>query len=751
MRRLGEWVYDHRWRVVVAALLLALASLPTAARVFDVAKQGGFEDPSSEAAQVEEFLTKQGLGFAGIDDLFLIVTSPEEPLVAVPVAKEIDRLASVGLADPLVSRVVYRNEDLISMTLLGSDDEKRTHYEEVLEPQLRSETLDVIHGGLTPGNVELTETVVRDLRRAELIALPLTLLALWLLFGGIVPALLPIVTAVLSLLLAWGAIGILGRYVNISVLALTPMSMLALGVAVDYSLFVVMRYREEMSHQSENIRGAMGVTSGTAGRAVLVSGVTTAISLASLLMFNEMFLRSVAIGAFLAVGIGVLVATTVLPALIAILGQSAREPARAFTVSSGPRWLLRQAGLRFDDFARQPREQTEEGFWFRVSRLGARWPLPLVTLVVLVLLLAGTPFLRINLALPDERGLPSHFEARVALDRLESEFSDLERDTVDVLIEFDTDLARDRYRDVAAFVAAAEAVPGITGSDGLTQRHTFEEVNWQQLPVSERDDFLILNVEGVVNRFVEGNAIVTRLELAAPSRSAEALDVIDELRSVPGIEGASVRLGGASAALLDGRASLRARIPYVVAFIVAVTLLALFLEFRSIMIPIKAVFLNAVSISAALGALVWVFQDGHLEQILRFEETGSITTVAPVLIFAIVFGLSMDYEIFLLSRIREEYENNGGDTEQAVAQGLQRTGRMITGAALLIVLVVGAFATSEVVLMKQIGFGLAVAILLDATVVRALLVPASMHLMGRANWWAPRWLLPRRLPPESDR
>ncbi len=271
------------------------------------------------------------------------------------------------------------------------------------------------------------------------------------------------------------------------------------------------------------------------------------------------------------------------------------------------------------------------------------------------------------------------------------------------------------------------------------------------MPVSERDDFLILNVEGVVNRFVEGNAIVTRLELAAPSRSAEALDVIDELCSVPGIEGASVRLGGASAALLDGRASLRARIPYVVAFIVAVTLLALFLEFRSIMIPIKAVFLNAVSISAALGALVWVFQDGHLEQILRFEETGSITTVAPVLIFAIVFGLSMDYEIFLLSRIREEYENNGGDTEQAVAQGLQRTGRMITGAALLIVLVVGAFATSEVVLMKQIGFGLAVAILLDATVVRALLVPASMHLMGRANWWAPRWLLPRRLPPESDR
>lgn len=758
VQRLGEWIYDHTGRVIVATLLLTLAALPFAATVFDIAKQGGFHDASTESGQVASFLDEHDIGFPNADDLVLVITAREGRLAAPEAGLEVGQIISRALADPMVTRVTSREAlvkpegldapdgtaTLVLISMHGTDDEKRTYYDEVLEPKLRSEIVDVRHSGLIPGNVELTETVVTDLRRAELIALPITLVALLILFGGVVPALLPIIIAGISLALSWGLTRILGEWVDISVLALTPMSMLALGVGVDYSLFVVMRYREEMARRGDDVRSAVSVTSATAGRAVLLSGVTTAISLASLFIFNEMFLRSVAFGTVVAVFTGVTVATIMLPAIISALGRAARWPA-SNGVASLPRNALRFAGQRFDSFVRHDHTQSATGgFWFRMSRLGARWPLPLVTVVVVLLLAFGTPFLRINLTLPGEDSFPSRFEARQASAALDELFPDFERELVEVIVEFEDGVEpRAQYGALASFVDDMAGVPGVNSVDTFTTRLTEDEINWQTTGVGVDD---ITETELTVRLFTDANAAWLRVSIEPDESSAEARAIVEELRDLPPPAGATASFGGGAAELVDARGTLQSKVPIVVGYIVLVTLLALFIEFRSVLIPLKAVLLNGISIAAALGALVFVFQDGHLQNILRFEESGSIATAVPVLIFAIVFGLSMDYEIFMLSRIREEYDANGGDTEAAVSHGLQRTGRMITGAALLIVLVIGAFATSEIVIMKQIGFGLALAILLDATVVRALLVPASMQLMGPANWWAPRWLRRRERP-----
>ena len=313
------------------------------------------------------------------------------------------------------------------------------------------------------------------------------------------------------------------------------------------------------------------------------------------------------------------------------------------------------------------------------------------------------------------------------------------------MVEFDQEAARDRYDTVAGLVSAMSSVSGVTMVDTFTTRLTREQVFWQQQPEQDREDKT--EIELVVDRFTDTDAAYLRVSIEPDESTAEARAIVGQLRALLLPPDATARFGGGAAALIDARATLRSKVPIVIAYIVSVTLLALFIEFRSVLIPIKAVLLNAISIAASLGMLVWVFQDGHLQNVLRFEDSTSIATAVPVLIFAIVFGLSMDYEIFLLSRIREEYEANGGNTEQAVSHGLQRTGRMITGAALLIVIVIGAFATSEISIMKRIGFELALAILIDATVVRALLVPASMQLLGPANWWAPRWLHRRDVEP----
>ena len=691
----------------------------------------------------------------GEPDLILLFDAGDRRLVSPTLQLEIKRILRLASASTLVVDVKsfwtldaegerFITEDRTQASAIvsfsGTEDEVREHYAEVLKDELRSDELTVLHGGLVPGHLEATELVERDLRRAELLSMPLTLIALLLLFGGIVAASLPVILGALSIIFALAALRLVGEFTAVSVFAIAPVTMLCLGLAIDYSLFVLARYREEMAARADDVRAAIVATMGTAGRAVMMSGLTTGLSLASLFFFNEMFWRSVALGTLLAVTTGLLMAGLVLPALIAVLALSkTREESR------GPlQRVVVRLGRNLDGFSREDQQPRASGFWFAVSRIGARWPLPILTIVIAVLLFLAVPFLRINLALPDDRVFPDHFEAREVSDRLDTAFGDSNFDPVLVVVDLGSPQAVDHYAEVERMIDEAEATEGVARAISYptfaSERNVGGDFTEATRYGGDEAGVSPEIVQSVLNEFWFRGTAFLELELVDDAESPEARATLGRLRELAIPPGAELSVGGSAASLIDARSSIAAKAPIVIGYIILVTFVALLFEFRSVMIPIKAILLNGISIGASLGALVWVFQDGHLQQLLRFNEVGFITTTTPVLIFAIVFGISMDYEIFMLSRIRDEYDRNGGDTQAAVARGLQRTGRMITGAALLLVIVIGAFATSEVIIMKQIGLGLALAILIDATIVRVLLVPASMHVMGGANWWAPKWL-----------
>jgi trehalose monomycolate/heme transporter len=431
----------------------------------------------------------------------------------------------------------------------------------------------------------------------------------------------------------------------------------------------------------------------TAGRTVAFSGITVAIALASLLLFPQVFLRSMGLGGMAAVLVAMGGALTVLPALLAVLGHrvdSLRVPR--------PRWLRR----------RDPAGRTDgTGAWYRVARSVMRRPVAYVAVIVPLLLLLGAPFLRVEFGGVDHRALPAGTESRVVTETLLREFPGGGTTTVDAVVTAETGVL-DRAA-VTSYVDDLRALPGVTDAE--------------------------------VTGTADGTARVS-VRHAFEGLSPEARDLVADIRALQEPAGTDVLVGGRAAELRDLLASLSSILPWMGLLVVGVTLVLLFLAFGSVVLPVKAVVMNVLSLSASFGALVWIFQDGHLSDLLGFTSTGFIEATQPILMLALAFGLSMDYEVFLLSRVREQWDRTGDNT-LAVATGLQRTGRIITSAALLLVVVIGAFSTSGIVFIKMIGVGMILAILVDATVVRALLVPASMRLLGRWNWWAPgplaRW------------
>ena len=427
----------------------------------------------------------------------------------------------------------------------------------------------------------------------------------------------------------------------------------------------------------------------TAGRTVAFSGLTVAIALGSLLFFPQVFLRSMGFGGMAAVLVAMLAALTVLPALLAVLGPKVDS-------------------LRIPILGRRrPVDPTAEqhGAWYRLARSVMRRPVAYVAVIVPLLLIAGLPFLRVEFGGVDHRALPEGTESRVVSEALLTEFPGGGTTT-----HRPGGHLRGRH--------------GVRRGPGQPRRVRRPADRAARRPVRRGDRGR--------GRLRAGR----RYGTGSRASPTEARDLVGEVRAVPAPEGAEVLVGGRAADLRDLLSSLGSTLPWMGLFVVGVTLVLLFLAFGSVVLPVKAVVMNVLSLAASFGALVWIFQDGHLSSLLGFTSTGAVEATQPILMLAIAFGLSMDYEVFLLSRMREQWDRTGDNTE-AVATGLQRTGRIITSAALLLVVVIGAFATSGIVFIKMIGIGLVIAIIIDATLVRALLVPATMRLMGKWNWWAP--------------
>ncbi|HKA62032.1 MAG TPA: MMPL family transporter [Methylomirabilota bacterium] len=594
-----------------------------------------------------------------------------------------------------------------------------------LRAKVKTETLEVLPVGNIPLNHDFTEVTRTDLRRAELVILPVVVVLLLLVFGSVVAALLPLAVGALSMAGAIAATLLMARYTSVSVYAPNIVTMIGLGVAIDYSLFIVSRFREEIRvHEGPQ---ALARTMATAGRAILFSGLTVAIGLLGMVFLGLGNLGSIGWAGTVVVTLAVGYALTLLPALLAVLGK-------------------RVNSLRLP-FVDPERSRTGHGFWHGVAVTVMNHPWLVFLTVSAGLVILGLPFIHLRVGSGDVTALPPAAVSRRGDEALREHFPGGDSNRILVVVQYPdgsplTSERMGRLYDLSRWLAARPHVARVESLVDLGPSVTREQ--YQQLATAPAS-MLPPGVSELLRQTVGGRLALLVVSTALKPSSPEARALVQEIRSSHPVIGGEVLVTGQTAFDLDIVDLVTRHAPRVVGLVTLATYVVLFLLLGSVLLPLKAVIMNLLSISASYGALVWIFQEGHLSTWLNFTP-GPIQTGTPIIMFCFVFGLSMDYEVLLLSRVGEEYERSG-DTAHAVAEALESTGRLITGAAAIMAAVFFGFATAGSVIIQAVGIGIGLAVVIDATIVRALLVPATMRLMGRWNWWAPAPLasLHRRL------
>jgi RND superfamily putative drug exporter len=719
LTRLGRLALRRRWAILVATLVAVALAGAFGGGAIGHLKSGGFDDPAAES--VKAAATLRDTFGTGDPNLVLLVTAARGGVDDPAAARAGQDLTRRLAAEPDLAQVAsywstgapsLKSGDGRQALVLG----RVTGDEQALDERARQLTaaysadgpdVRVQVGGQIQVYREVGDQVERDLARAEGIAVPITLLLLVVVFGSAVAGMLPLAVGGVAIVGTLLLLRLLGDLTDVSIYALNLTTALGLGLAIDYSLFIVSRYREELRAGREPA-DALLATMTTAGRTVLFSAATVAVSLLALLVFPLYFLRSFGYAGIAVVALAALGALVVLPALLAVLGR-------------------RVDRLRLPIRRRRAASSKVEGggFWHRLATGVMRRPLPIATGVVALLLLLGAPFLGVRFGLPDDRVLPAGAGSRRVADALRAGFAADDASALAVVATGIGDPAV-RRQDIDGYASALSRLDDVSRVDALTGSYADGRRLQAPTPASRR--------------FAAPDGTWLSVVPSVGSNSARGEDLVTRVRALPAPFGAQVT--GPAAQLVDTKASLAAHLPAAAAIIATVTFLLLFLMTGSVVIPLKALVLNLLSLTAVYGAMVFVFQEGHLADVLGFTPTGTIDTSMPVLMFCIAFGLSMDYEVFLLSRIKEEHDRTG-DTVAAVAVGLERSGRIVTAAAALLAIVFAAFATSQVSFLQLFGVGTALAVVVDATLIRALLVPAFMRLAGQANWWAPaplRWL-----------
>jgi putative drug exporter of the RND superfamily len=679
LARIARFSLRHRRLVAAAWAVLFVAGIALGSGVFerldpDVGDVAGTE--SARAAARLHALDPGGESIAAVADGI----DPRDPAVAASLRATAGRLRAIPgvaeVADPVTTEVpelvaADGRAVLVAVEIApGLGEDRFDRAVEAAAAELRRlDAPRILVGGGPLQDWEFEDQVGADLARAELVSMPVVMVLLLVVFGGIVAAGLPVLVALVGV--AGTLLALLGisSVTEVSVYSVNVVTMLGLGLAVDYALLLVSRFREERA--THDLPAAVEAAAATAGRTVVFSGLTVAASLAGLLVFADPFLRSMAYGGGAVVLIDMLAAITLLPALLGMWGRRIR-PAR--------------------------RRQTGTGVFASVSRLVQRRALLIVVAVAVPLAVAATPFLHAHYQQPDASFLPDGAESRELFETLQTRFAPA------IWVE-PVVVVADAGADQAGLAAYAGRLAGLEGVQAVGEP-----------------------------RPLAGGVQVLEVLPEGSGTDAAAARLVGVVRSVPAPFG--VQVTGDAADLTDYQATIRERLPLAVGLVVLATFVLLFLFTGSVVVPVKAIVMNVLSLGASFGALVWVFQDGHLAWLLGAEGSGALDPTVPVLTFAITFGLSMDYEVFLLSRIKEAWDETG-DNDLAVALGLQRSGRIVTSAALLLVVVYAGFMAAGMLTIKQIGLGTVLAVLLDASVVRMLLVPATMKLMGRWNWWAP--------------
>ena len=681
--RIARLTYTHPKSVLAGALVVVVVAVVAGGGVADRLKPAGFTDPESESARAVD-QAAQMLGRDPSPGLVVVARAPGGDVRTPAARAEIQRLAHVMARDPEVAAVRTPFEprsapELISRDgsaglILGhfshTDQADLEDAAERIPPRLDSDELSLTVGGFAVGFNDVNDTVRDDLTRAELIAFPILALLLLLVFRGLVAAALPLLIGGFAVVGTFVSLRLLSEFSEISIFALNITTALGLGLAVDYGLLLVSRYREELERSGPGW-DAHRRTVETAGRAIFFSGLTVAAAAAAMIVLPQRFLYSMGAGAAAVSLLAAAGALLAIPAMLALLGE--RVNALSLRRASPP-----PAG---------------SGRWFRVARFVMRRPVPVALAVSLVLVAAALPLARATLVQPGNQSVPEGRDARTVTDAIDDEFTP----NLDSPITATVDRA-DAAR-VRANVAELEGVRAVSGPQPLGDDRALLEAT----PVDE------------------------------PLSSAAQ----DTARSIRSIAGDGGLVGGASAEFIDFKQSLVDHAPLVAGLVATSTFILLFLLTGSVILPLKTLVMNVLSIAAAFGLTVLVFEDGFGSGLFDYNGPEAIETALLVVVGATTFGLATDYAVLVLARIKE-YHDAGEDNETAVALGIERTGRVITAAAVMLAVVFLAFTSSSIFFMKEVGFAQAAAVLIDASIIRALLVPALMRLLGQWNWWAPR-------------
>ena len=740
--RLGRFAVRRRWWIVAAWASLILLAIPFAPRAPGVLSAGGFTLDDLESARAKQVL-QQELGVepsafvlvytsdtltAGTPAWIAAVTAATKDVASAP---HVTRVMSHMLAPSQVSADGHTAYDIVFLDLPPDDSPAAIPPVEARLHPVPGLTVRIGGGPAFYGDVQtVTET---DLRRSELISLPLAGLALLLVFGSGVAAGIPLAVGGAAVLVALAGIFVVASLTPMSIFVLNLATLLGLGLGVDYSLLMTSRFREELAHQRgpDRVAEAVRITVATAGRAVFFSGLTVLLGLLGLVLFEFMILRSVGIAGAIVVGLAVAAAITLLPAILAIIGTRIDALAiRSVTVEPGV-----------------------DGPWARLARRVMRHPVRVLVPTLTILLVLGIPFLHVRFNAPDATILPPSVPSREAYDILVRDFGEGEFAPLVVAVRTTGDATTPdnvaRLYDYSRRLAADPRVTRVTSLVDVDPRLTLAQ--YQLLygsPAGPPDRYVAATLAATTRGNLTAFTVYTPFGPNAEEGRALVREMRDPSSPLAPPPGISILVGGGAADVDDVVTRVWADFPRTAAFIVLTTFAVLFVLLRSLVLPVKALVMNTLSIVASFGALVWIFQDGNLSAPLGFQPLGFVETTQPVILFCVLFGLSMDYEVFLLTRMKEVWDRTGDNTE-AVARGMERSGRIVTSAALVVVVVAGSFAFADIVLIKALGLGVAIAVALDATIVRALLVPATMRLLGKWNWWVPARLersLSRVLP-----
>jgi RND superfamily putative drug exporter len=715
----------HRAVLAASAVVLALSGLVLwYGGAFTSGMTAGIE-----SADVQELLGRE-LAYPA-DSSFIILFRSGLDWAEPRYREELGKVLAPIRADPRVRNVLAPDDapQLVAKRLVSEDRHKtlvvvtlREAYfaAEAAYPELRdmvhSDVLDAGYTGFLAYRHDLDHTLERDVIFAEIISLPLAVFVLIAVFGSVYAAALSVGVGALAVLAGVACLTALSHVVGIAAYAINVASLIGLGVAIDYSLFIVSRYRDEL-YAGATTEDALVTALEKTGHAVLFSGLSVAVGLAGLLFFRGSFLATMGLGGSIVVGFALAFAFTFLPAML---------------VALGPRIDALRVPL--------PRFASLEGGWHRIATWVMRHPVSVLTVALTIVVALGSPFLRMGLAAADISMLPRGIEARDVYEELREAFPDQGKTRILVLLTYPDAPAytAERVGPMYELAQKLTTLPGVVKVEGAVDtdprlnQFYFEadaETPYEELPRA---------AQRVRDMSTAANYALLMVVTDASPTSDTARSLVRTIRNTRQVGEATVRVGGAPANDVDLNDFIFARAPAAIAFILVVTYLILFVMLRSVILPLKAVLMNLLSIAASFGALVWIFEENHLSWLLRFEPN-PLDVGVPVLLFCAVFGLSMDYEVLMLSRMREEYLRTGDNT-WAVAEGLERTGRLVTSAAAIMVTVFAAFGVGRVILVQAMGVALAIAVALDATLVRILIVPATMKLFGDLNWWAPAFL-----------